>query len=86
MGVIRLPFWRFFVANLAGKIVLSTLVAYLGRSYLASLDTLRGDSLIALAFAAAIIIAMTILLMRADWALALRVARAEGFQGLLFSA
>ncbi len=83
MGIVRLPFWRFFLANLAGKIVLSTLVAYLGRAYLGSLESVMGDSIVAIASAAILTVLVSVLLMRADWVLAVRIAKSEGTRGLL---
>lgn len=85
MGIIRLPFWRFFVANLAGKVVLSVSVAYLGRTYLASLSSLLGDSLAVTASAAAATVGLSLLVMRADWAMAISIAQTRGVRGLVSS-
>jgi membrane protein YqaA with SNARE-associated domain len=84
MGIARLSFWRFFAANLAGKIVLSVLVAYLGRAYLSTLSAfLGGESFPLLVLAVASTAAITFVMTRCDWALAVEVARAKGLRGLL---
>lgn len=83
MGVIRLPFWRFFAADLAGKLVLSVAVAYLGRAYMSAVDSLAGASMAATVASAALTLAVTILVMRADWVLAVGIARKEGARGVV---
>lgn len=82
MGIIRLPFWKFFAADLAGKVVLSVGVAYLGRAYFASASSLLGDSLAVTAGAAVATVVVSALVMRADWALAVDIARRDGMKGL----
>ena len=75
MGIVRLPLWKFFAANLAGKVVLSVGVAYLGRAYFTSADLLSGDSLMVTAAAAVLTFAVSLLLMRVDWARFMGVAQ-----------
>lgn len=76
MGVIRLPFWKFFAADLAGKVVLSVGVAYLGRAYFSSLDLLSGDSVAVTVAAAILTVVVSLLLMKVDWAKVLGITRA----------
>lgn len=85
MGIIRLPFWRFFVASLAGKVILSMVVASLGNSYFASVGALLGDSPWVTAAAVVLTMVLSLLMMRADWNLAIRVVRARGVRGFLGS-
>ena len=75
MGIIRLPLWKFFAANLAGKVVLSVGVAYLGRAYFESADLLSGDSLAVATVAAVLTVAVSLLLMRVDWAKVMGITR-----------
>ncbi len=86
MGMIRLPFWRFFAADLAGKVVLSVGVAYFGRAYFSSVDSLFGDSLGVIVAAAAVTVVLSVVIMRADWALAMRIAQTRGIRGLVAGA
>ncbi len=85
MGIIRLPFWRFFLANLAGKIVLSVGVAYLGRAYLSSLQFLMGDSITVTLIAVAVTVILSLLMMRADWELAIRTAKKGGLRATVIA-
>ncbi len=81
MGIVRLPFWRFLIADLAGKIVLSVGVAYLGRAYLSSIQFFMGDSITVTLVAVILTVMLTLLMMRADWAMAIQVARTRGIRG-----
>ncbi len=83
IGMIRLPFWRFFVADLAGKVVLSVGVAYFGKAYFTSVDSLFGDSVVVMVAAAALTVALSVLMIRADWPLAIRIVQTEGVRGLV---
>lgn len=85
MGIARLPFWRFFVADLAGKVVLSVAVAYLGRTYLSSLDSLLGDPLGVTVAALVLTVVLSLMMMRADWVRAVDIARTRGIRGLVAS-
>jgi membrane protein YqaA with SNARE-associated domain len=81
MGIARLPFWRFFVADLSGKVVLSVLVAYLGRAYFSAAGILlNGDSLPVLILAAAATAALSAVIARSDWVLALEIAHDKGLR------
>ncbi len=84
MGIVRLPFWRFFFANLAGKIVLSVGVAYLGRTYLSSFQSL-GDSSWMTIIAVAVTAVLSLLLLRADWGLAMEITRKKGISAAVVS-
>jgi len=81
MGMMRLPFWQFFVANLAGKITLSVLAAYLSRSYFSFL--LGGESLFVIVAAVSVTAVVSLILLKADWLLAVRIVQDEGLRGLV---
>ncbi len=83
MGIVRLPFWKFFAANLAGKILLSVFVAYVGRTYfyVASLF-LDGGSLPALVLVVAATVILSVVIARSDWILAVEIARTKGLRAL----
>ncbi len=84
MGIIRLPFWRFFAANIAGKILLSVAVAFAGRAYFTSLDLfLGGEAVLVTALAVAATALLSILIMRADWVSAVEIAQKSGFRALM---
>lgn len=83
MGIARLPFWRFFAANLAGKLVLSVGVAYLGSAYFGYFGSVAGDSLPATAAAVVLTMLLSVLVMKADWALAVRAAQTGGVRRVM---
>ena len=83
MGIIRLPFWKFFAANLAGKIVLSVSVAYLGQALLLSMDSVVGDSSVVVVTAGVATLILSLVVIRADWTMAIRIAQARGIRGLV---
>lgn len=83
MGLARLPFWRFFAANLAGKLVLSVGVAYLGRAYFGTFEFVAGNSLPATVAAVGVTVVLTVALMKADWPLAVETGRTRGVTGVL---
>jgi len=83
MGIMRLPFWQFFIANLAGKVTLGVLVAYLSRTYFSFL--LGGESLPVLVGEIAATILLSVILLKADWVLALTRLREGGIRGLVRS-
>ncbi len=76
----RLPFWQFFIANLAGKVTLGVLVAYLSRTYFSFL--LGGESLPVLVGEIAATVLLSVILLKADWALALTRLREGGIRRL----
>ena len=80
MGIMRLPFWQFFLANLAGKVTLGVLVAYLSRTYFVG-----GESLPVLIGEIAATILFSVILLKADWVLALTKLREGGILGLVRS-
>jgi membrane protein DedA with SNARE-associated domain len=81
MGMMRLPFWKFLAANLAGKIILSILVAYFSRTYLSFL--LAGQSFFTLTAAIVSTVAVSLILLKADWILAISIIQSEGPRGLV---
>ena len=83
MGIMRLPFWQFFFANLAGKVTLGVLVAYLSRTYFSFL--VGGESLPVLIGEIAATILFSVILLKADWVLALTKLREGGILGLVRS-
>jgi membrane protein DedA with SNARE-associated domain len=87
MGIARLPFWRFFVADLSGKIMLSVLVAYLGSAYFSAAEVFSGpDSLPVLIIAAGATAAVSILIAKSDWVLAVEIFRDRGLRGVVVNA
>lgn len=83
-GLMKFPFWRFLLANTAGKIVLATFTAYLSRAYFDIAYNLFGvDSLPVVIAAIVVTILITILLLRADWGSYLGIYKKEGLKGLV---
>jgi membrane protein DedA with SNARE-associated domain len=81
---VRLPFWRFFVADLSGKVVLSVIVAYLGRVYFSAAGALLNeDSLPILIIAAAATAVLSVVIARSDWILAIEIAREKGLRSVV---
>lgn len=71
LGMVKFPFWRFMAINTAGKIILSTAVAYFGRSYFQLAGAYTGGDQLTLTVALVIFtLAASFLLARADWQLA----------------
>ncbi len=68
IGVVRFPFWRFLLANAAGKLVLAIAVAYSGRAYFNVARILLGESNWVATIAIMVVtVVATILLLRVDW-------------------
>lgn len=84
LGMMRFSFWRFLIANTAGKVILSSAVAYLGLIYFEYTDLfLGGETLMGVVIAIAGMVLITILLLRVDWELALKLSREKGIRALL---
>jgi len=84
IGMMRFTFWRFLLANTAGKILLAVFVAYLGRIYFDLASVFLGEAqFTAVAAAIAVMIAVTIVLLRVDWELALQIVKKQGWRGVL---
>lgn len=86
IGMMKFPFWRFIVANTAGKIVLSVAVAYFSRGYFELSTSLigGGNLIVALAVLAPVLVAVTIILLRINWELVVEVVQSEaGWRGVL---
>ncbi|MEM4163588.1 MAG: VTT domain-containing protein [Candidatus Caldarchaeum sp.] len=82
-GMIKLSFARFLIANTLGKILLATAVAYLGRTYFHYTAIFLGESsLISVIFAIAAMTVITVILLRVDWELALKIVRESGWRGV----
>ncbi|MDG6939987.1 MAG: VTT domain-containing protein [Nitrososphaerota archaeon] len=83
MGMIRFAFWKFLLANTLGKVVLSVGVAYMARYYFALLPAFVGGSgPYALLVGLALVLAVTVVMLRADWELALETASTRGWRSL----
>jgi len=85
IGMMRFDFWRFLLANTAGKVLLAIVVAYLGRAYFELVRFFVGGAATLPAIVAVIIfmVAITFLLLRVDWELTLQVVRKQGWRGVL---
>jgi len=71
LGMVKFPFWRFMAVNTVGKIILSTFVAYFGRSYFSFARFYLGtDTLTTTIIIVVLTLVITVLLARADWGLA----------------
>ncbi len=68
IGVVKFPFWRFLLANAAGKLGEALFVAYFGRAYFAVATGFLGVSeILATIIAVVVTLVITILLLRVDW-------------------
>ncbi len=86
IGMMKYSFWRFIVANTAGKIVLSIGVALFSRSYFQIASSLIGEGslIVALAVLIPVLVVITIILLRTDWELIARILRSgAGWKGVL---
>ena len=83
-GLMKFPFWRFLIANTAGKIVLATFVSFLSREYFkVASSLLGGNSLPVIIAAIAITVVITIMMITADWSAYIDVYRKDGLRGLI---
>ncbi|MBI3859672.1 MAG: VTT domain-containing protein [Thaumarchaeota archaeon] len=78
MGMVKFPFWRFMLANTAGKVILSTAVAFFGRAYFGFAGLLGEGQVWTVAVLILATVGMTVLLARADWEKAYRKYKAGG--------
>ena len=84
MGMVRFPFWRFMLANTAGKIILSVAVAYFGRAYLGFSSLFLGEgSFLTIVVLIVGTIVLTVLLARADWETAYNEYKQGGIAAVL---
>lgn len=81
-GMIRMPLWRFMLANTAGKVVLAVFVAYTGGIYLTILETTLGDAL-GIIVAVAALSVITVLILRTDWERVLVHLRSGGVREVI---
>ena len=87
LGMVRFPFWRFMGVNTLGKVILSTIVAYSGNAYFRFADVYLGaGELVSAGIIVALTAVATILLARADWALAYQLYSTQGVKGILAGA
>ncbi len=91
VGLAELSLVKFMIANMLGKIVLSWVVAYVGRLYfgLATLFLGEGGGFEAIMIAMLAMIVLTILLLRVDWEYVIEAWRRGGppqaFKAMLIS-
>ncbi len=71
IGMVKFPYWRFLLANVLGKVILSTAVAYFGGAYFVVTEEFFGsDSAVILLLLITLTGLVSFLLARADWFLA----------------
>lgn len=84
IGMVRFPFWRFMLANTAGKVILSTAVAYFGQGFFGYAKLFVGDEQIwTVVVLIVITMFMTLLVARADWEIAYKKYKDGGFSSLI---
>ncbi|HIQ30359.1 MAG TPA: DedA family protein [Candidatus Caldiarchaeum subterraneum] len=85
IGMMRFSFWRFLIANTLGKIILSISVAYAGRTYFDAASLLLGEGAQLPATAAAItaMIIITVILLRVDWEVTVKILKDQGVIGVI---
>uniref|UniRef100_A0A7J3G4Z5 VTT domain-containing protein n=1 Tax=Caldiarchaeum subterraneum TaxID=311458 RepID=A0A7J3G4Z5_CALS0 len=83
-GMVKLSFWRFLLANTAGKILLAILVALLGRTYFEYTKLLLGDvSWLSTVLATLAMITITVILRTTDGDKLLKTLKESGWRGIL---
>ncbi|MEM1945442.1 MAG: VTT domain-containing protein [Candidatus Caldarchaeum sp.] len=83
-GMVKLNFWRFLLANTLGKLILSTAVAYMGKTYFYYSQLFLGEAtLVSTAVAIVAMTIITILLLKVNWELALKIIRESGWKGII---
>lgn len=65
-GMIKMPLWRFMLANTAGKVLLAIFVAYTGGLYFTLFESTLGDTM-GMVIAIAALAVITALVLRTDW-------------------
>lgn len=87
LGMVKFPFWRFMAINTLGKVILSTAVAYFGRTYFEFARFYLGAGELATTVVIIVVtLVLTVLLARADWELAYRKYESGGARGVLLAA
>ncbi len=83
IGMFKFPYWRFLLANAAGKVILSTAVAYFGEAYF---QALGGDLGLGVVPTVLLLMVLTVLisflLARADWLVAYERYRVGGIRAV----
>jgi membrane protein DedA with SNARE-associated domain len=64
--MIKMPLWRFMLANTAGKVLLAVFVAYTGGLYLTFFESTLGNT-VGVVMAIAALAVITALILRTDW-------------------
>jgi membrane protein YqaA with SNARE-associated domain len=84
MGMVKFPFWRFMLATVLGKVILSTAVAYFGRGYFQLARFYIGtDDVATAAVVVVLTVVLTALLARADGELAYADYQGGGARAIL---
>lgn len=84
MGMVKMKFVHFLLATLVGKVLLSLFVAYAGPYYLVAVEVLiGGSSFVGTAVAIGGLVVITVLLLRVDWELLVKVAEEDGIRGII---
>ncbi len=85
IGLANFSITRFMIANALGKIVLSWIVAYSGKIYFDYARIFLGEEGSPIAVAAALIamIIITVILLKIDWELVLKLAEERGVRGVI---
>ncbi len=84
LGMLRYPFWRLMAVNTAGKVILSTALAYFGRQYFQLAQLYLGtDELVSALIILVVTLAFTVLLARVDWEAAHGIYKEQGITGVL---
>ncbi|MCS7117292.1 MAG: VTT domain-containing protein [Thaumarchaeota archaeon] len=81
-GLIRMPLWRFMLANAAGKVALATFVAYLGGVYMTVIETTLGNTY-GFVVAVAALAVITYVIFKVDWEAFVSHYRTGGLRGVL---
>ncbi|BAJ50230.1 conserved hypothetical protein [Candidatus Caldarchaeum subterraneum] len=83
-GMVKLSFWRFLLANTAGKILLAIIVALLSKTYFEYSKLFLGEtSWLSTAGAVVAMVVLTIILLRTDWEKLLKTWEERGWRGVL---
>jgi membrane protein YqaA with SNARE-associated domain len=86
IGATKFPFWRFLLANAAGKLILSIGVAYFGKAYIQLAESYLGtNELVTILLVFALTVSVTIVLGRADWGMAYSKYEQGGIMAVLRS-
>lgn len=83
IGITGYSFTKFMIASMAGKVVLSVGVAYLGRAYLFLFRAFEIGNGLSTAISIGVLAVITVLLLRIDWELFTTHWERDGLRGVL---